>query len=299
LTYRFGAPETRLPAPVVFDQETENLPGPYTANRTPVSKPNAPAPDTATGTPVAQPNVPTPAMATGTPGQSVCPVRGGFIVCSNARPPAQPNVPAPATATGTPVDRPNVPAPGTATGAPANAPTPATATGTPDEKIPESARSRFTLGPADVIHVNVWKNTELSQTVTVGPDGFISLPLLKNIHVSGMTADEVAQTLRTKLNNYIVNPQVTVSVMAIHSRQVFILGQVGKPGSYPLIEPIDVLQLIALAGGLTVYANREGITVLREGKDGTEKIRFNYNNVVHGDGKQNVLLQPGDRVVVP
>jgi polysaccharide biosynthesis/export protein len=270
LTYRFGARETiSFPEPVVFDQETENLPGPYTANRTPVSKPNAPAPDTATGTPVARPNVPAPATATGAPVQSLCPVRGGFIVC-NARPPALPNVPAPATATGT-----------------------------PDEKIPESATSRFTLGPADVIHVNVWKNTELSQTVTVGPDGFITLPLLKDIHVSGMTADEVAQTLRTKLNYYIVNPQVNVSVMAIHSRQVFILGQVGKPGSYPLIEPIDVLQLIALAGGLTVYANHDGITILREGKGGTEKIRFNYNNVVHGDGKQDVLLQPGDTVVVP
>jgi polysaccharide biosynthesis/export protein len=181
----------------------------------------------------------------------------------------------------------------------ANVPAPDTATGTAVGKIPESAASQFTLGPSDVVHVNVWKNSELSQTVTVGPDGFISLPLLNDIHVAGMTANELARVLNIKLNDYIVNPQVTVSVVDIRSRQVYVLGQVGKPGSYPLVGPVNVLQLIAQAGGLSAYANRKGITVLRASKSGTEKIRFNYNNVVHGDGKQNVFLQPGDTVVVP
>jgi polysaccharide export outer membrane protein len=181
----------------------------------------------------------------------------------------------------------------------ANVPAPDAAAGTAVGKIPESAASQFTLGPADVVHVNVWKNTELSQTVTVGPDGFISLPLLNDIHVAGMTANELARVLNTKLNDYIVNPQVTVSVVDIRSRQVYVLGQVGKPGSYPLIGPVNVLQLIAQAGGLSTYANRKGITILRASKGGTEKIHFNYNNVVHGDGKQNVFLQPGDTVLVP
>ena len=181
----------------------------------------------------------------------------------------------------------------------ATMPAPEAATGAAAAKIPESAASQFTLGPADVVHVNVWKNTELSQTVTVGPDGFISLPLLNDIHVAGMTANELAQVLNAKLNNYIMNPQVTVSVVDIRSRQVYVLGQVGKPGSYPLIGPVNVLQLIAQAGGLSTYANRKGITILRASKGGTEKIHFNYNNVVHGDGKQNVFLQPGDTVVVP
>jgi polysaccharide export outer membrane protein len=181
----------------------------------------------------------------------------------------------------------------------ANMPAPEAATGMAVAKIPESATSQFKLGPADVVHINVWKNTELSQTVTVGPDGFISLPLLNDIHVAGMTANELAQELNTKLNNYIMNPQVTVSVVDIRSRQVYVLGQVGKPGGYPLVGPMNVLQLIAQAGGLSTYANRKGITILRASKDGTEKIHFNYNNVVHGDGKQNVFLQPGDTVVVP
>lgn len=180
------------------------------------------------------------------------------------------------------------------TNEPASEPATRTAVG----KILESATSQFMLGPADVIHINVWKNTDLSQTVTVGPDGFISLPLLGDVHVAGMTANDLAQALSTKLTSYIMNPQVTVSVVDIRSRLVYVLGQVGKPGSYPLIGPVNVLQLIAQAGGLSTYANRKGITILRASKGGTEKIRFNYNNVVHGDGTQNVFLQPGDTVVV-
>ena len=178
-------------------------------------------------------------------------------------------------------------------------PAAATATGTPGGKIPASATSRFVLGPSDVIHVDVGKNTELSQTVIIAPDGFISLPLLNNVHVAGMTAAEVAQALRSKLTGYIVNPQVTVSVVAVHSRQVFVMGQVAKPGSYPLLGPLNVLQVIAQAGGLTPNANHDGIMIIREGKGGTEKIRFNYNKVVAGDGTQNVFLRPGDIVVVP
>ncbi len=180
----------------------------------------------------------------------------------------------------------------------ANEPAPDPAAGMAVGKIPESAASQFILGPADVIHVNVWKNTELSQTVTVGPDGFVSLPLLSDIHVAGMTPNDLAQTLSAKLSNYIMNPQVTVSVVDIRSRQVYVLGQVGKPGGYPLVGPINVLQLIAQAGGLSTYANRKGITILRASKGGTAKIRFNYNNVVHGDGKQNLVSHNGDTVVV-
>jgi polysaccharide export outer membrane protein len=165
--------------------------------------------------------------------------------------------------------------------------------------MPQAGTSQFVLGAADIIRVNVWKNVELSQTVTVGPDGFVSLPLLGDVHVAGLTANQLGQALTAKLNSYVVNPQVTVSVVDIRSRQVYVLGQVSKPGGYPLIAPINVLQLIAQAGGLSNYANRKGITILRLKQNGTQKISFNYNNVVHGDGKQNIDLQPGDTVVVP
>ena len=167
------------------------------------------------------------------------------------------------------------------------------------DALAQPGASQFVLGAADIIRINVWKNVELSQTVTVGPDGFVSLPLLGDVHVAGLTANQLGQALTVKLNSYVVNPQVTVSIVDIRSRQVYVLGQVGKPGGYPLIAPINVLQLIAQAGGLSNYANRRGITILRPKQNGTQKISFNYNNVVHGDGKQNIDLQPGDTVVVP
>jgi polysaccharide export outer membrane protein len=163
----------------------------------------------------------------------------------------------------------------------------------------QAGSSQFILGAADVIRINVWKNVELSQTVTVGPDGFVSLPLLGDVQVGGMTANQLGLALASRLSAFMVSPQVTVSVVDIRSRQVYILGQVTKPGGFPLIAPINVLQLIAEAGGLTAYANRKGIVILRPNREGTKKISFNYNNVVHGDGKQNISLQPGDTVVVP
>lgn len=159
--------------------------------------------------------------------------------------------------------------------------------------------SQFTLGAADVIRVNVWKNTDLSQTVTVGPDGFVSLPLLGDVHVAGMTANQLAQVLSSRLSTYVVSAQVTVSVVDIRSRQVYVMGQVGKAGGYPLIAPMTVLQLIAQAGGLNTYANRKGIIILRAANGIPQKLSFNYTNAIHGDGKQNISLQPGDTVIVP
>jgi len=155
------------------------------------------------------------------------------------------------------------------------------------------------LGPADVIHINVWKNTDVSETVTVEPDGFVALPLVGALRVSGQTAEEVEKLISSRLATYIMNPQVTVSIVDIRSRQVYILGQVSKPGSFPLIAPVHVLQLIAQAGGLTTYANRKNIVVLRPEEGSVKKIPFNYNRVIRGDDKQNIMLQPGDTVVVP
>jgi len=165
--------------------------------------------------------------------------------------------------------------------------------------FPPGPSSQFVLGAADVIHVNVWKNPDLSQTVTIGPDGFVSLPLLGEISVSNMTASQLGQSLTSRLGTYILNPQVTVSVVDIRSRQVYVLGQVAKPGGYPLIAPITVLQLIAQAGGLNPYANRKNIVVLRTTNRAEHKLTFNYNNAVRGDEKQSISLQPGDTVVVP
>lgn len=178
-----------------------------------------------------------------------------------------------------------------------NSATPDTVPAASQSPLPRS--SQMVLGPADVVHVNVWKNIDLSETVTVGPDGFVSLPLLGDVQVAGQTAEELGKLIATRLIAFIVNPQVTVSIVDIRSRQVYILGQVGKPGSFPLIAPIRVLQLIAEAGGLTTYANRKAIVVLRSQMGTVKKMRFDYNRVIRGDDKENIILQPGDTVVVP
>jgi polysaccharide export outer membrane protein len=159
--------------------------------------------------------------------------------------------------------------------------------------------SQFTIGVADVLRVNVWKNPDLSQTVTVDPDGFVSLPLLGNVKVGGQSTDQLSKQLTARYASYVVTPQVTVSVMEIRSRAVFVMGQVGKAGSYPLLAPTTVLQLIAQAGGLTPFAKRKNIYVLRASVGKSEKIPFNYVKVLHGDSRANIVLEPGDTVIVP
>jgi len=157
-----------------------------------------------------------------------------------------------------------------------------------------AATSQLILGPADVIRINVWKNTDLSQTGAIGPDGFISLSLLGDVHVAGMTSNQLAQELKSKLASPVVSAQVTVSVVDIRSRHVYMTGQqVGKPGGYPLIAPITVLQLIAQAGGLNTFANRKEIVILRNVGGSVQWLRLNYNSAVHGDPKQNISLSGG------
>lgn len=159
--------------------------------------------------------------------------------------------------------------------------------------------SKFTLGPADVIRVNVWKNPELSESVIIGPDGYISLPLIGELQVAGVTVHQLCELLSSRYSVYLTHAEVTVSLLEIHSRQVYVLGQVAKPGGYSLIAPMKVLQLIAQAGGLSTYANRKGIVVLRITKGRPQRIRFNYSEVIRGNDLENTDLQPGDTVIIP
>jgi polysaccharide export outer membrane protein len=171
--------------------------------------------------------------------------------------------------------------------------------GSQTARLTAGSSSQYTIGVADILRVNVWKNTDLSQTVTVAPDGFVSLPLLGNVNVAGLSTDQLGTLLTAKYASYVVTPQVTVSVVDIRSRAVFVMGQVGKAGSYPLLAPTTVLQLIAQAGGLTPFAKRKNIYVLRASMGQSEKIPFNYVKVIHGDTRANIILEPGDTVIVP
>lgn len=157
--------------------------------------------------------------------------------------------------------------------------------------------SEFALGVGDVIRVTVWHEPELTQTAVIPPDGKISLPLAGQMPVAGKTAMGAQAAIRAALTKYFTTPQVTVSIVEIHSRQVFITGQVQRPGAYPLLGSCNVLQLIASAGGLTPYAHKKRIVVLDSNNH--PQAEFDYASAVKGDPRQGRMLQPGETVVVP
>lgn len=163
-----------------------------------------------------------------------------------------------------------------------------------------AAPSDFVIGESDVLNINVWKEPEISQSVVVRPDGKISLPLIGEVLVSGLTPVQTQTLLANKLQSILTNPQVTVTVTEIRSRVVFITGEVVKPGAYPLLVPTTILQLITNASGLGQFANKKGIFVLRTVDGKQQKFPFNYSQVIKGEKQeQNILLHPGDTVVVP
>lgn len=158
----------------------------------------------------------------------------------------------------------------------------------------------YTVGEADVLRINVWKEPELSEQVIVRPDGKVSLPLVSEVKVAGMTPSQIQQLLTERLKAFIVAPQVTVTVTDIRSKTVYITGEVIRAGEYPMLAPMTILQLIAKAGGVSAYANRHGIFVLRYVDGKPVRYPFNYNEVIKGKNVgQDVELRPGDTVVVP
>jgi polysaccharide biosynthesis/export protein len=158
----------------------------------------------------------------------------------------------------------------------------------------------YRIGSQDVVQVLVWKNEALSKTVPVRPDGMISLPLVNDVKAAGLTTLELRDLLQKKLTEYIPNPEVSVIVSEVHSYLVSVIGEVPKPGRYELKSWTTVLDVIALAGGFSQFADRKRIVVLRqqEGK-GLKRITFNYNKVVTGDDQDNFFVLPGDVVLVP
>lgn len=157
----------------------------------------------------------------------------------------------------------------------------------------------YIIGPDDVLEVSYWKDTEHSAEVTVRPDGFISLPLINEVRASGLTPAALAQNIRTMASEFLQAPTVSVFVKRINSRKAFITGEVDKPGAYALTGPMTVLQLIAMAGGLTDFADREHIMVLRTGDAGAQSFVVNYKKLSRlQDLSQNLVLQPGDTIVV-
>jgi polysaccharide export outer membrane protein len=158
----------------------------------------------------------------------------------------------------------------------------------------------YKIGPQDVLRIDVWKEPELSRVTPVRPDGKISLPLINDLQASGLTAMQLAGVINVELRKYITNPQVTVSVTEINSRRVYVTGEVAHAGAFPLLPNMTVLQGLSSAGGFTQFARIKNIYVLRM-EDGKQvKHPFNYKDVVNGKKtEENILLQPGDVIVVP
>jgi len=159
----------------------------------------------------------------------------------------------------------------------------------------------FVIGDDDVLSINVWKEPDVSRSIPVRSDGKISLPLAGEIQAAGRTPLALEREIASKLQSYISEPEVTVMVQQINSQKFNILGQVAKPGSYPLTNSATVLDAIALAGGFRDFAKKKSIYVLRQNADGGQsRILFNYKEVLKGQNPaQNIKLQPRDTVVVP
>ena len=158
----------------------------------------------------------------------------------------------------------------------------------------------YVIGPDDVLGIVFWREKELSADVVVRPDGKISLPLLDEISVVGLTPAELREKVMAEANKLVEDANATVVVKKINSRQVFITGAITKPGAYALTGPMSVVQLIALAGGLVEFADGEKIKIMRTEKGAPVALPFNYKLFSEGkDLAQNISLKPGDTVIVP
>jgi polysaccharide biosynthesis/export protein len=156
----------------------------------------------------------------------------------------------------------------------------------------------YRIGQEDLLDVSVWRDAELSRTLPVRPDGFISLPMVGEVRAEGRTPPELAEDIRQALRAYLQEPQVTVIVREVNSSRVFISGEVANPGAYPLRGRVSILQAITLAGGFTDFARRDGIVVIRPGSDGNP-FTVRYRDLVNPGKAAILFLRPGDTVLVP
>lgn len=158
----------------------------------------------------------------------------------------------------------------------------------------------YVIGTDDVLTVVFWRDQDLSAEVRVRPDGKISLPLLNDVQAAGLTPEELRANLAEAAKKFVQEPSATVIVKQINSRQVFITGNIAKPGTYPLNAEMNVLQLLAQAGGLLEYADSKNIVIIRTEAGQQRHFKFNYNDVIKlKRPEQNIALKPGDTIVVP
>jgi polysaccharide biosynthesis/export protein len=159
----------------------------------------------------------------------------------------------------------------------------------------------YKIGPQDILRIDVWKEPEVTRNgLPVRPDGKISLPLLNDVQAAGLSALELSNIISEGLKKYMNNPQVTVTVLEINSRRVYVTGEVSRPGTFPLLPNMTVLQALTAAGAFTQFARPKSIYVLRSEGGKQVKYPFNYKDVIKGNHpEQNIELRSGDTIVVP
>jgi polysaccharide export outer membrane protein len=165
--------------------------------------------------------------------------------------------------------------------------------------VSQALPSDYVIGADDQLKISVWNEANLSETVPVRPDGKISMPLLNDVDAAGLTPTQLKDSITEKLRKFISDPRVTIVVLAMNSRRVFVTGEVNHTGPMALLPHMTVLQALAQAG-FTQFANVKGIYLLRTENGKQSRIPFNYKEVVKGNRpEQNVQLKPGDTIVVP
>jgi polysaccharide export outer membrane protein len=189
---------------------------------------------------------------------------------------------------------------------PATPPTGQPAPGTAGRPTPPAAENGvatpadYVIGADDALKIVFWREDALSGDVVVRPDGKISLALLNDVQAAGLTPNQLRESLVQIASRYVTDPSVTVIVKQINSRKVFVTGQVNKPGPFVLNDNMTILQMLALAGGLQEWADADHILIMRTEAGQTKSFKFNYKDVRKGKNlQQNILLKPGDTIVVP
>src|SRR4030066_474330 len=160
----------------------------------------------------------------------------------------------------------------------------------------------YIIGKEDVIDISVWKSPELSLSIIVRPDGMISLPLIGEVRADGQTPTELKEEIQTKLKEFKQEPIVSIIVKESNSKSIFITGEILRPGKYPLRSDTTITQAIALAGGFSQWANKDKIIVIRKSPLNPEgnRVTIKYSDIVGGKNmRANILLRPGDTVIVP
>lgn len=156
----------------------------------------------------------------------------------------------------------------------------------------------YRLVAGDKLRIEVYKDTQLSQSLQVRPDGKITLPLVGDVPAAGRTSTELRDAIAGSLKEYIANPVVTVIVVETVPPVIYVMGEVNSPGPQPLTGQISVLQALSAAGGFKDFAKTKDIRIQRKTASGLTTLRFNYKDAINGQSKP-IYLQPGDTIIVP